>query len=275
MPAEGIHFSVLGDSGVSSSAAKLGALFVDLPYFDAFWWGVVRYLAKVGPAPSPWGDVTHHKAPIAVGRGLMEEGVRLKGEEGAWLRALAAGYICHAAVDRSMHPHINALARARAERLGDTPQRQHLEVEKYQSILFHDARYGFEVMGTQALLEHCDVDASPLWKKGPVSDAVQRVLKAAWGKAPSRGLFRSWANGYSSYVKLISGPLGRRVAPRPEKEAARDEVFTGFHERYDAALKSSRRWMSTLQAYGDDGVFDASARAALESEMPEGTIDPK
>ncbi len=275
MPAEGIHFSVLGDSGVGGSAARLGALFVDLPYFDSFWWGVVRYLLKVGPSPSAWGDVTHNRAPIAVGRGFMEEGVRMKGDGGLWLRGLAAGYICHAAADRSMHAHINALAKARAERLGDKPQRQHLEVEKFQSILFHDARMGFEVMGTQALVTHCEIDAAPLWKPGPVRDAVQRVMKAAWGEAPSPRLFRGWAKGYAQYLKLIGGPLGKRVAPGPEKEAAREEVFTGFHERYDAAVAKSKRWIATLSAYGDDGVFDASARAALESEMPEGTIDPK
>ena len=116
MPAEGVHFSALADSGLSSGAARVGAIFVDLPYFERFPLALLRYVLEWGPAASRWGDTTHHKAPIAVGRGLMEEAKKLGGEDGAWLHELALGYISHAAVDRSMHPHVNALASARAKR---------------------------------------------------------------------------------------------------------------------------------------------------------------
>ncbi len=278
MPAEGVHFSALNDSAVATphpGAARLGAVFVDLPYFDRFPSAVLRYLLDRPPAPSRWGDVTHHRAPIAVGRGLAEEAARLGGDDGAWLHALALGYISHAAVDRSVHPHVNALAAARAERLRDTHARQHQEVEKYQSILFHDARMGFEVMGTRALYEHCIVDPSPLWKPGRVADAVERVLQGAWGEAPSREELKSWSKGYVQYVKLIASPLGRRVAPREEKERVRAEVFPHFAEQFSRAVAQSRRWMQALDAYVRDGRFDESARAQLERVIPEGTIDPR
>lgn len=278
MPAEGVHFSALDDSGLASShaaALRLGAVFVDLPYFEHFPLAVVRYLLGRPPAPSRWGDVTHHRAPIAVGRGLVEEAQRLGGEEGAWLRTLALGYICHAAVDRAMHPHVNGLAARRAQRLNDTHARQHIEVEKYQSILFHDARMGFEVMGTRALYTHCIVDAAPLWKPGRVGDAVQRVLLASWGEAPTRATLRGWSRGYAQYVTLIASPLGRRVAPREEKERVRAEVFDGFADQFSAAVAQSKRWMQALEAYARDATFDASARAELERVMPEGTIDPR
>ena len=278
MPAEGVHFSALDDSGFACSlpgALRLGAVFVDLPYFERFPMAVLRYLLERPPAASRWGDVTHNRAPIAVGRGLVEEAQRLGGEEGAWLRALALGYICHAAVDRAVHPHVNALAARRAERLKDTPARQHIEIEKYQSILFHDARMGFEVMGTRALYEHCIVDAAPLWRPGRVSDAVQRVLLAAWGEAPTRATLRGWSRGYAQYVALIASPLGSRVAPREEKERVRAEVFEGFAEQFSGAVAQSKRWMRALEAYARDAAFDASARAELERVMPEGTIDPR
>ena len=275
MPAEGVHFSALRDSGLSGDAARLGAVFVDLPYFERFPLAVLRYLLDAGPLPSRWGDVTHRRAPIAVGRGLMEQAVRLGGEAGAWLEAFALGYISHAAVDRSMHPWVNSLALERAQRLDDTLERQHQEVEKFQSIIFHDGRLGFEVMGTGALYAHCTVDAAPLWTPGPVREAVQRVLSEAWGEAPAPALLRGWARGYAQYVTLIASPLGRRVAPREEKEVARAELFQGFEGRFDAAVAQSKRWISALKAYGRDGAFDASARAALERELPEGTIDPQ
>ena len=279
MPAEGVHFSALDDSGLSTSAhptaLRLGAVLVDLPYFDRFPGALLRYLLGRPPAPSRWGDVTHHRAPIAVARGLVEEAQRLGGEDGAWLRALALGYACHAAVDRSMHPFVNRLAASRAKRLGDAHARQHIEIEKYQSILFHDARMGFEVMGTRALYRHCRVKAEPLWRPGRVSDAVQRVMLAAWAEAPSRQTLRGWARGYAQYVTLIASPLGSRVAPRAEKEAVRDELFTGFLPQFEAAVAQSKRWVQALGDYARDAAFDASAKAALEKVMPEGTIDPQ
>lgn len=276
VPAEGVHFSALADSRVAvphASAAKLGAVLVDLPYFERFPLAVARYLLSRPPAHSRWGDVTHHRAPIAVGRGLAEEAARLGGEDGAWLHALALGYISHAAVDRTVHPHVNSLAAARAARLGDAHARQHVEVEKYQSIMFHDARMGFEVMGTRALYEHCAVEAAPLWI-GRTGEAVQRVLLAAWGEAPSRALLRGWARGYAQYVWVIASPLGARVAPREEKERLRGELFDGFNRHFDAAVVRSRAWMTALDRYSRDGLFDESARAELERVMPEGTIDP-
>ncbi|MBK7863607.1 MAG: hypothetical protein IPJ65_34375 [Archangiaceae bacterium] len=277
MPAEAVHLSAFADSRVTVphvEAARLGALFVDLPYFESFPLSVARYLFKRPPATSRWGDVTHQKAPIAVGRGLMEEGVRLGGADGAWLRSLALGYVSHAAVDRSMHPFVNRLAAARAARLGDAHARQHQEVEKYQSILFHDARLGFEVMGTRELHAYCTVDASPLHRPGAIAQAVDRVLLSAWGVAPGLERFSGWARGYAQYIALISSPLGKRVAPPAQKERERPELFPQFEERFARAVQQSRTWVETLAAYGADARFDASARAELERVMPEGTIDP-
>lgn len=279
MPAEAVHVSALHDAAVPpprADAAKLGALFVDLPYFDRFPLAVGRYLFKRPPAPSRWGDVTHHRAPIAVARALMEEARRADAAARGWLHSFALGYICHAAVDRSVHPHVNAFAKARAEAQGDTLSRQHQEVEKYQSILFHEQRLGRDFMGTLALRDYCAVDASPLWKSPDVRDAVQRALNRAWGEAPLPADFRDWAGGYAQYLLLIASPLGKTVAPPAAKERVRAELFDGpaFPKQFEAAVAQSNRWMAALGAYFDDGRFDDSAKAQLEAEIPEGTIDP-
>src|SRR5262245_9477970 len=84
MPAEAIHLSALEDSLKKSPArsflsrtalqrgVRLGAVLIDLPYFDRFGLAVARYLLKlpVGSG-SPWGDAFHLRCPVAVGKGLL------------------------------------------------------------------------------------------------------------------------------------------------------------------------------------------------------------
>src|SRR5262249_12246285 len=137
----------IADDPARRAAARLGAVFVDLPYFDRFAWAVLRYALHLPPQASRFGDLFHHRAPIALGRAFGEAAVCLSqqretADSGALLFALAVGYISHAAVDTSMHPMVNRVAKERAAAQRDDPNRQHQEVEKFQSILFHERRFG-------------------------------------------------------------------------------------------------------------------------------------
>jgi hypothetical protein len=298
MPAEAIHLSALQDSlpdggklchGILTDpslreAARLGAVLVDLPYFDRFSRAVMRYLFHLEPQTSRWGDILHHRAPIALGRELSEAAVKLQkssatAAEGRVLQALAIGYISHAAVDTSMHPMVNSTARARARRLGGAPSRQHQEVEKFQSIIFHEKRFGFDFMGTKELLRYIAVDAAPLVGDSglqAVAQAVAESMHKALGEAPSRQDFRRWAKGYKSYAQLIASPLGKTIAPPRDKEREGPALFAAldFPAHFARAVTHSARFIKALCEYMKDGVFDESARAALAKEIPEGTIDP-
>ena len=166
MPVEAVHLSAFEDTLAVApailrraippslrDAARAGALFVDLPYFHWFAIGLVRYALRWPQAPSRWGDLLHQRAPIRLGVALGEAGAVLlrsaaTAETGAYLRALALGYVSHAALDTLMHPLVNRLAAEQAAALGDTVARQHGEVEKIHSVLFHEERYGFDFLGT-------------------------------------------------------------------------------------------------------------------------------
>jgi len=295
MPVEAIHLSGLVDSLASCgawirratsashhAAARLGALFVDLPYFDRFSLAVVRYVLRRPQAHSPWGDAFHQKTPIALGRLLGEAGRRLAGqtatrEAGETLTALALGYVSHAALDTAMHPHINELARQRATRTGLHPSQEHHEIEKFQSLLFHEQRFGRDLMGTGKLLAYIDADGQFLGDAGPIGDAVQQALTALHGSAPTRAELRRFARGYKTYVALIGNPfVGPRIGPLEVREAARAEVFTEFDfpRRFAEAVTKSRQYLEAFGAYLADGVFDQSAQAALAQLIPEGSIDP-
>lgn len=295
MPAEAVHLSALHDtltelpasarSWVSGeeleAAARLGAILVDLPYFDRFPTAVLNYVLKRPQRASRWGDVFHHGKPIAFLRELGETAVALCRSEltarhGAILRAIALGYASHAAVDTSMHPMVNGSARARMRTHGGTLGQQHQEVEKFQSILFHQQRLGFDFMGTARLYRYISIDLRPVQRSTPVTTALRSALHRLYGEAPTDDELLRWARGYRSYVLLLSSPFGKTIAPASAKEREKPGLFDGleFPRRFDRAVAKSRRWVDTFASYLADGRFDDSARAALHREIPEATIDP-
>lgn len=295
MPAEAIHLSALHDTLAGApafaalatarpdlrEAARLGAIFVNLPYFESFPRALLNYVLKRPQRPSRWGDIFHQNTPIAVGRALAEAGALLLRQsatraQGEYVQALAIGYFSHAAVDTSAHPQINLMAAERAQRLGSTSGQQHQEIEKFQSILFHEQRFGFDFMGTATLREHIAIDLRPLAAAGPVASVVHTVLQRCHGEAPGLGPYGNWVSGYHSYVRLLCGPLGKLIAPAKAKQAARAELFddVNFPARFATALAQSRRWVEALSSYLQDGRFDDSAKAALARAIPEGSIDP-
>jgi hypothetical protein len=292
MPAESIHLSAFGDlastprlrralAGVGP-IARIGVMFVDLPYFDGFAWNLVRYLARRPQAGSRWGDRLHQQAPIALGMRLAEEGARLgRGsatrDAGHALIAFAVGYLCHAAVDTALHPLVNRLAAERGARFGTCEgTRLHQEVEKYQSVLFHEARHGVDYLGTRELGEFIAIDWRPLGDRGPFGNAIERACLTTLGEAPTRGQYAAWARGYRLFATTIASPLARRIVTADDKARERPRVIEAcdFSGRYHAAVARSERWIDALLAYVDDGVFDASSASALACAIPEQSLDP-
>lgn len=294
MPAEAIHLSALSDSlaGATGSirrlvpaslidAARAGALFVDLPYFDRFAITMVRFYLGWPQAPSRWGDVFHGRAPILLGVRLGEAGAALQrseatAEAGAYLCALSLGYASHAAMDTAIHPLVNRLAAGRAVALRSTLAQQHSEVEKFHSILFHEQRLGVDFMGTPNVAEYNRADFSPLLAPGPVRQALHRALAEVLGEVPAAADFQRWTRGYKQYLAVLSSWVGKRVAPPAAKERERGALYdaVSFPARFQDALERSRRWMALLADYLTDGRFDAGARATLFRAIPEQTLDP-
>lgn len=293
MPAEAIHLTALDDTLVALPASlrtqlvrpdalpaiRLGAMFVDLPYFEAITVTLLSHALGLTPRPQPWGDVFHQRRPIALGVQLGEAGVALQrqGERAAgdFLRALALGYMSHAAVDTALHPLVNRLAAERAHALGDHPLRQHREVEKYQSVLFHEERHSCDYLGRAPLRDFIALESAPLWTAGPVADAVQGALRECLGEAPSGDLFRRWGRGYSRFVAVLGGVLGRRAVSAAEKERERPALYrdVDFPGRYSAAVQRSIRWVTLLASYLDHAAGSAAARESLRQQIPEQSLD--
>ncbi len=291
MPAEAIHLSAFADSLVDSDAeatlrakplfelARLGALTIDFPYFERFPLAVLRYLLARPLAVSSWGDLFHKERPVSIGKNLLFTAKHLSGnkstrDDAQRVLALGLGFLSHIAVDSSLHPMVNRLARERGARLGELAARQHNEVEKYQSVLFHEERLGFDFMGTDALRKHIAVEAQALHKDRALCAAFTFAVQNALHKPLAPNALRAWTKGYQQFVALVSSPAGKLLAPEPMKREVREELYRGasfdFSADYAQAVSRSRAVLNASLALYQDG---RAKEAAFDALVPEGSID--
>lgn len=287
MPAEGIHLTAVREATASprldpavrqrlvrhDDAARLGALLVDLPYFDRYASEVVRYVAGVPAKPSPWGALLHDGGAVALLGALIDVARR---ERDDTIAAIALGLASHCSIDRGLHPLINALARHHRE--GKNHDAAHREVEKFQSICFHEHYMGRDMMGTPEITSFLAIrlaDALP--------DRVAMLVLEAWrralGTAPEAPELHGYVRGYRQHIRLIGSPLGKRLAPRARKEQAHPRYLHGtwgtFPSVLEQAVAASLPVLEAVVAVLEASTTDVhAARAQLASRLPRGTIDP-
>ena len=288
MPAEGIHLTALREAMASPAlstsvrrrlvrdddAARLGAILVDLPYFHRFTNEVLRYVVGIPAKPSVWGQVLHDGGAIDLLGALIDVARR---ERDDVIGAIALGVASHCAIDRALHPLINALARV--HEAGRNHDASHREVEKFQSICFHEHYMGRDMMGTPEITSYLAIrlaDGLP----DRVAMLVLEAWRRAFGTAPEAAELVGYVRGYRTHTKLLGSPLGKRLAPRRAKDAAKPRYWAGQWGSFPSLLEHAvAASLAVLDAASD--VLDATAtdvhraRAQLASRLPRGTIDPQ
>lgn len=291
MAAEAVHLSALHDAFHSGQlqpqcqafladkvhweAARLGAVIVDFPYFQQFPIAALRHAFRIPQVESEWGNIIHQECPVALGRGFVNAAAFLKKNgdrrRARLMLAQALGYFSHLAVDTATHPFINSMARARCRNEGGDEGNHHRDIEKYQSIIFHEVRNGFDFMGHTHLRKYVEVHSAFLTHDLPLLSAWRSATKQAFRprSIPARD-FRQWATGYKQYGALIASPVGRTLAPEIEKKREWPRVFEGpdinYLELFDYAVTKAIRYMNRVWDYSQGAAFDDTA-------IPEGGID--
>jgi len=288
VPAEGIHLTALREALAlpqldtpvrrrilrREDGAKLGAILVDLPYFDRFVGEVVRYLLRRPPRPSPWGIRLHEGGAVELLTGLLHVARAQRDET---LGAIALGLASHLAMDRALHPLINALARR--HKGGPDHGASHREVEKYQSICFHERYFGKDLMGTPRLAHYLTLHLAAHLDADALARPLRDAFSLAFASAPASDELAGFGRGYGQHVRLLGSPIGRRIAPEADKEQARPLYLHGAWGTFEALLADAvAASVPVINAAG--AVLDAddtcatAAFAALARVLPSGTIDP-
>ncbi len=288
MPAEGIHLTALREATAAAGldpsvrrrlvrhddAARFGAILADLPYFHRYAVEVIRYLTGRPAQPSPWGAEIHDGGAIALLGRLLSIARR---ERDDTLAAIALGLASHGAIDRALHPLINALARR--HRGGPSHDASHREVEKFQSICFHEHYVGRDTMGTRDITGLLTIQLMHR-----LDDRLSVLLREAWagalGHAPSARELTGLVRGYCAHARLLGTPLGKRVAPPAAKDAARPRYLHGpwgtFASALEVAVTHSVDVLAAAGQFLDADERDVeAARSALDALLPPGTIDPQ
>ncbi len=290
MPAEGIHLTAFREAAFSArmphearraavrfeDVGRLGAIAPDLPYFDHYAEEVVRYALGITPRPSPLGAIVHDGAAPRIVHALAAQARRSRSAE---LAALALGAGSHAAIDRAIHPLVNALARRFAE--GRSHDADHREVEKFRSISFHERYFGKDRMGTDGIVRLVRVPCAELFASPVIAAALAGAFEAAIEQPelrPSRGDLARMGRGYEQHGRLLGSPLGKRLGPEREKARARPKYMAGawgrFEDVLERAIASSipvleRVWEACTASAGEE----ESVTRALDGVLPAGSID--
>lgn len=288
MPAEGIHLTSLREAACTANvpqgarrclareedAGRFGAVLLDLPYFAGYAGEVLRYVAKLRPRPSPWGNTVHERAAVPILQSILDDARRLRSER---LAAVALGLASHAAIDRQLHPLVNALARRHPD--GRDHDAAHREVEKFHSICFHEAYFGIDRMGTPGIARVVQVPMSELFADRVVAPAVTRAFAEAMDDAPGARALSEMGRGYEQHTALIASPLGKLVAPPAAKEHGRAVFFSGawgsFDDLLDVAIAGSVPVLDAVWRVfdaGDERELEA-ARVILDTRLRPGSID--
>lgn len=274
MAAPGLDAAVRARLIRRDDAARFGAILADLPYFDRYVAEVVRYVAGIPARASAWGAQVHDGGAVALLDALLAIARRERDPD---LAAIALGLASHCAIDRALHPLINALARR--HRGGRNHDASHREVEKFQSVCFHERYLGVDTMGTAAITGYLAIQlADPRRLAGPLGARLREAWGTALGPLPAAELDR-FARGYRAHTRLLGSPLGKRVAP-PAARAAAGHYLAGPWGAFEPLLAAAiARSVAVVNAAGvvleaDDRDL-AAARAALAALLPAGSIDPQ
>ncbi|HEY2410063.1 MAG TPA: hypothetical protein VGI10_28865 [Polyangiaceae bacterium] len=284
MPEQTIHLTALREATNSAQldpsarecairhehATRFGALLVDLPYFQGFAGELVRHLLGLPPRQSTWGQRLHDGGAILLLRSLVEVARQTRDPAVA---AATLGLASHAAIDRSIHPLVNALAK-RYPISGDH-ETSHREAEKLHSICFHEVYFGRDVLGTREVATHFGVQSA----SAEVLRAVCQAFEQTFGDGPSTADLISFQRGYSLHVALLSSFPGRQLAPRKARELARTRYMRGswgtFASALESAVASSVRVINAVWAAIEAPSGDRDAALALVAQvLPLGSIDP-
>lgn len=289
MPAEGIHLTALREAIAApmfpvsaracttryEGAARLGAIALDLPYFDRYLGEVVRYALGIKLRPSPLGSVVHDGAAIGIAFSILERARELRSDR---LAALGLGLVSHCSMDRQLHPLVNALARAHAD--GREHDAAHREVEKLQSICFHEDYFGASIMAKPLVVRLVSVPVGELFAASDVLDALTAAFADACRMPVARSLLARMGRGYERHAIVLGSPLGARATSEKEKAESAPRFLRGAWGTFDGVLARAIR--GSVDVIGRAWTFytaaDADAAAArreLLEALPFGTIDPQ
>ena len=280
----GIHSELRRACAAEPVYVRLGSIFHDLPYYGNMLAEAIRYGLGSPALDEPWAYRMHsvrsdrfvasYIRAAATTAGPLTRDERL---------ALVGGLISHAALDLTLHPLVNYCARRDTERFGGHESGHQRLTEKYQALLFHQERLGYDPIGTRAFREQTRVvkDGSIVRARveWPILGFMRDAYVGVYGDAPEGQTWAGWVRSFRHFGLLVSMPIAQQnSALRLKDPELRPRYFENDVFRFWEFYAHSERRVTELgnlaYAYFDAGDFsraaeDAFVRAARIDDLAE------
>jgi hypothetical protein len=255
---------------------RLGSIFHDLPYYGNMALMAVRYGLRRPAEESYWGTKIHYDRPdeflawfVATARSIdnrLTRGERL---------ALVAGFCSHVALDLSMHPLVNYIARRDRAALGGAESHHHRLAEKYHAMFYHLDTMGRDLIGSSAMHEKTRVTKSSslvrLQAEAPLVEFAVQSFQAMWGDGPSAREWMSWVRSFAHFGVLVGGRMALRNSLRLRTVENREHYFKSrdfdFYDFWEAGRRRGIKIANQAFEFFDRGDFSTPGRARFVAEV--------
>lgn len=268
----------------AAGARRLGAVFVDLPYFTSFPLQVARHLVGRVSLGDPWGHVFHTRG---VGRLALASIAAIRRrhldsrEDGAPAIAFLGGYLSHHAMDRLIHPVVQRHVREALAVGGGWFESHHTEAEKYQSLFFHEETLGRDIMGSAYPREITATfpGASPWAARLPdeLASVIENAIVEVHARTPGRSRLNAWLRWTTWYGQLLSSGQGWRegIAALRDADALRRRYYTdtGIASLVDQATELTLDYLRAADEALAVESLDRAARRRFLGVVPDLDLD--
>ena len=192
---------------------RLGAVFVDLPYFDRLWLNGLKTVFHRPLSFNEWGTAIHRKSPFSL---LVE---LLDGASSPEEEAFALGAMTHHAVDLAFHPRIVREVREETDddNLYDST---HKRIEDAYDVESHYHLLGHSGIGRPYTGRAMAIPVRQRWTR-----LATRAVSAIHGGSPTAARWGRWLNNLRMFALASVTPLppwvhSSRQGPGPIRDAA-------------------------------------------------------
>ena len=249
----------------------LGSIFHDMPYYGNMIAEAIRYAARRPAIDAPWAYRMHCMRPDRFVASYIASARTTEGLTRDERLALIAGLLSHCALDLTLHPLVNWIARRDVRLHGGHETFNHRVTEKYHSLFFHLERFGEDTIGSPGFkLKTQVVKQGSLG--GPVEPQILHFMRGAYagafGEAPAPERWSTWARNFRHFGLLMSTKIcSRNSKKKGSDQGVRERYFSSESFDFNTWYAHSERRLAELVnlgfAYFEAGDFSESARDAF------------
>lgn len=231
----------------------LGAVLVDLPYYDRLWLSGLRSLLGRELHFAAWGTLLHVRSPVGLLLALLDRSTT------AADRALALGALTHQAVDVTFHPAI----RQRELDVADGSvglDTVHKRIEDQLDLHVHYELIEQPGIGTPYARQALALRPAPGW-----ATVTRRAITDVHGSAPTAAKLQRWLAGLRLFGWASSTRWAPWVRTLPDDDPALQREALALA---DEAIALGARYVEAGQRY----LAEGRDRAALLEVVPDRSL---